>query len=195
MTMVWKIIITAVASIAIVGGSTYYVMERQISTIKSGNDVKISDLNNQLSDITKELATAKKKAATATATPAATTTTPAVTPTTGTSTSTVALATDSNGIKIGTVTINTADVANIQAGVDAGSQPWRLDPLQVAQAECGDYGFTQTDANGFTIISQAASAGTAEISAKHNSKSYEIDVEKPTPGDGKIYVTSAIKAL
>ena len=88
-----------------------------------------------------------------------------------------------------------ADVANVQAGVDAGGQPWRLDPLQLAQGDAIGYGFILADANNFTIISQAASAGTASIAAKHNGKSYEIDVIKPTPGDGKVYVISKIASL
>lgn len=104
------------------------------------------------------------------------------------------LTTDSNGIKIGTVTIDNEAIAKLQAAVDGGSQPWRLEPLDTAKAEALTYGFTSTDANTFVIASQAASAGMAEVTAIHNSKNYTISLIKPVPGDGKIWTISAIRA-
>jgi hypothetical protein len=81
MTTAGKIIITALVSIIVVGGGTYYLMQRQIDSVKSDNNAKVSDLSDQISNLGKQLSDAKSAAqttATATTTTPATATTPAI---------------------------------------------------------------------------------------------------------------------
>ncbi len=44
-------------------------------------------------------------------------------------------------IKIGTAQINKKAAIELQAGVDNGHEPWRLDPVMVMNAELSNYGF------------------------------------------------------
>ncbi len=97
--------------------------------------------------------------------------------------------------------------ADLQQAVDEGHQPWRLDPLSVAEADgVGFYGFlTPCERAGggetgqaiscdtFTLISQAASAGVAEVEVIHNGKVYLIELIKPIPGDGKIWMVKEVR--
>jgi len=94
--------------------------------------------------------------------------------------------------------------ADLQQAVDEGHQPWRLDPLSVAEADgVGLHGFlTPCERTGdgatipcdnFTLISQAASAGVAEVEVTHDSKVYLIELVKPIPGSGKIWMIKEVK--
>lgn len=115
--------------------------------------------------------------------------------------------------------------ADLQQAVDEGHQPWRFDPLWVAEADnvlvlgdnkfrtpCGGFGSDNSGkdfSNGtgkligesgsvtycdvFTLISVAASAGVAEAEVVHDGKIYIIDLIKPVPGDGKIWIIKEIR--
>jgi len=94
----------------------------------------------------------------------------------------------------------------LQQAVDEGHQPWRLDPLSVAEADgVGSYGFLTpcgqagggepgrvVSCDAFTL-SQVASAGVAEVEVAHNGKVYLIELIKPIPGDGKIWMVQEVK--
>jgi hypothetical protein len=70
MSTFWKIFISVVVTIAVVGGGTFYLMEKQIDSVRSDNQSKMDDLNKQIAGL--------KSTTSTTATPA-TTTTPATT--------------------------------------------------------------------------------------------------------------------
>lgn len=110
------------------------------------------------------------------------------------SASSTVMVVDSNGIKVGSVAIDNNEIATLQAQVDSGHQPWRLDALSVAQADALAYGSVSSDADVFFILSQSSSTGVTEIVAKHNSKSYKIKIIKPVLGDNKIWTISAVTA-
>jgi hypothetical protein len=111
----------------------------------------------------------------------------------------------------------------LQQAVDEGLQPWRLDPLWVAEADhslvstisfrepCGGYGLSNSGvdkSNGtgklvsetgtvtycdvYSIVSQNASAGVAQAKVIHDGRTYFIDLIKPIPGDGKIWMIQSI---
>jgi len=68
MSTFWKIFITVIVSIAIAGGGTFYLMQRQGDSIRNDNLAKIDDLNKQIIDVNKQLADAKKTTTAATTT-------------------------------------------------------------------------------------------------------------------------------
>ena len=79
----------------------------------------------------------------------------------------------------------------LQQAVDEGHQPWRLDVLMVAKAEAAAFhGFSFEDT--FTLLSQNASASVAEVQVKHNDKTFIIELIKPIPGPGKIWMINKI---
>ncbi|MCX6812461.1 MAG: hypothetical protein NTW79_02470 [Candidatus Berkelbacteria bacterium] len=51
MKMFWKILIAVVLTIAVVGGGTYYYMQRKLTNDKNNLQSQINDLNKQISDI------------------------------------------------------------------------------------------------------------------------------------------------
>lgn len=44
----WKVFISIIITIAVVGGGTFYVMQRQINSIRSDNQTRVDDLNKQI---------------------------------------------------------------------------------------------------------------------------------------------------
>lgn len=74
MSTFWKIFITAAVSVVVVGGGTFYVMQRQINNIRSDNQAKIDGLNKQIAGMKSTKSTTTTPSAAATTTPAATTT-------------------------------------------------------------------------------------------------------------------------
>lgn len=67
------------------------------------------------------------------------------------------------------------EVAKVQANVNAGNQPWRTDPMQVTQADSGEFGFTVIDQ--FELIE--TTTNSSKIRAKHQGANYIIELNKP----------------
>lgn len=65
MSTFWKVFISVVATIIVIGGGVYYVMQRQIDSIRNDNLKQIDDLNKQIKTL--------KPTTSATTTPATTT--------------------------------------------------------------------------------------------------------------------------
>lgn len=97
------------------------------------------------------------------------------------------------GIKTGKITIDYQQVKTLQASVDQGSQPWRLNPESVVRAEIGQYDFTQSDLSSLKLTLHAASAAVNEYEITHNGKTYTITVIQAVPGSGQIWVISSIE--
>jgi hypothetical protein len=94
------------------------------------------------------------------------------------------------------VTIDSQDTAAMQASVDQGHQPWRLDPLEVARADSGQYGFDR-DADAFVLLSKeyAEGPGTylADVRATHGGVNYLIRLIQPEKqGESGIWVINSI---
>lgn len=103
------------------------------------------------------------------------------------------------------ISYSATSTVDLQQAVDEGHQPWRLSPLLAAEATsgvspsgiasaCDQSGNREapTPCDIFTLTSQAASAGTAEVQAKHDGKTYLIELVQPIPGEGKIWMVSKV---
>ena len=80
--------------------------------------------------------------------------------------------------KDGDITIGQITPSNstqIQDNVDQGNQPWRTDPLQVAEADGGDYGFTLSDQYNFLGTTDSV----AKVRVGHQGKNYIIELTQP----------------
>ncbi len=71
MSNFWKIFISVVVTIVIVGGGVFYVMQKQIDSVRADNQVKMDDLNKQIASLK---STAKAPVVSSSATPATTAT-------------------------------------------------------------------------------------------------------------------------
>ncbi len=83
-----------------------------------------------------------------------------------------------------------------QASVDGGHQPWRLDPVAVAAAESGQYGFDTTN-DAFVLknkeFNDSAGTWTAQVTATHSGYNYTIHFIQPeTQGDTGIWWLQSI---
>jgi hypothetical protein len=77
----------------------------------------------------------------------------------------------------------------LQRAVDAGDEPWRLDPLEAARADATSFGFAPTD----PMHLVETSAGYARVQADHAGARYEIRVVQPARlGRLGIWVVSKI---
>lgn len=94
-------------------------------------------------------------------------------------------------VKVGKIEINDTKATELQEAVDSGQQPWRLDPLMVAEAEATQYGFDESDS--FILEQTMASAGVAKVEATHNGETYTVTLIQPTQGDGKIWMMRKIE--
>jgi hypothetical protein len=80
--------------------------------------------------------------------------------------------------KAGDGTVRPQDVAAAreqQRSVDAGDQPWRLDPLQAAQADAIGLGLAASDS--FHVVS--VEAGTARVRVRDRGVDYDIHLVQP----------------
>ncbi len=95
----------------------------------------------------------------------------------------------------GDVGIRPADVASarqLQRAVDAGDEPWRLDPLEAARADAVALGLSATDP--FQLVS--ADAGVARVRAHHGQASYDIRVVQPARlGPTGIWVVERVSRI
>jgi hypothetical protein len=83
----------------------------------------------------------------------------------------------------GPANINRAQLEQIQATVDQGHQPWRLDPQMVAMAEGTSFGFDK-DKDTFTLVSkidhgQLSGTGEALVEVVHKGITYQIFLLQP----------------
>ena len=80
----------------------------------------------------------------------------------------------------------------IQTSVDEGHQPWRLDPVQTAQAEVPTT-FSITNYDEFKLISKDLQKGEAKINVVHDKITYEILMVQPIrKGDSGIWATKQV---
>lgn len=100
-------------------------------------------------------------------------------------------------IKTGSIEpLSRPDLQALQDFVDEGHQPWRLDPLLVAQFDGRNkYGFESTDE--FSLLSERFGeyAGTylADVEVKHDDQTYDILLIQPIKiGEGGIWSISSI---
>ena len=73
---------------------------------------------------------------------------------------------------------DTALARRLQEAVDAGHEPWRVDPLAVARASAGTLGFTDGD------VFELASQGPAQavVRANHAAEAYQLRLIQPVRG-------------
>jgi len=80
----------------------------------------------------------------------------------------------------------------LQHAVDAGDQPWRLDPLEVARADGTVPGFAATDP--MQLADQKT--GSARVRAQHAGASYDIQVLQPARlGPSGIWVVESVRPV
>ena len=84
----------------------------------------------------------------------------------------------SGGVVTGAGLADTALARRLQEAVDAGHEPWRLDPLAVARASAGTLEFTDGDA--FDLVSQGPSQ--AVVRANHAAEAYQLRLIQPARG-------------
>jgi len=101
--------------------------------------------------------------------------------------------TENEDIILGKINVDENAIKELQESVDSGHQPWRLEPLMVAQAEDLGYGFSENDE--FILKTTAASAATAEIEVIHNNEKYLIKLIQVVPGEGQIWTIYEIKKI
>jgi hypothetical protein len=91
--------------------------------------------------------------------------------------------------------VGLADLATtlpVQRAVDAGDQPWRLDPLEVARADGTVLGFAATDP--MQLIDEKP--GSAQVRAQHAGASYDIQLVQPARlGVSGIWVVEAVRPV
>jgi|GEM_PF-3303022 len=101
-------------------------------------------------------------------------------------------------IVTGPAEMNRNQLEQIQAIVDQGQQPWRLDPQAVAQAEGGVFGFNKAS-DVFTLVTkldvgQLSGTGEALVEVAHNGTTYQIFLIQPIkPGQGGIWTVSLVR--
>ena len=105
-------------------------------------------------------------------------------------TSTNSQATTKDGdITVGQITPSNS--AQIQDNVDKGNQPWRTDPVQVAQADGGDYGFTLSDQYDFLGTTNSV----AKVRINHQGKNFIVELIQPEKkSSGGIWAINKIYA-
>jgi hypothetical protein len=91
--------------------------------------------------------------------------------------------------------VNLGDLAAaqpFQRAVDAGDEPWRLDPLEAARADAAVLGFDAHD----PMQLVEATRGSALVRAQHAGASYEIHLIQPARlGPTGIWVVEAVGRL
>lgn len=114
--------------------------------------------------------------------------------------------TDANKIKAGQVlvvpknnqvnfTVNSAKAAELQKAADTGKYAFRLSALDTAKSDSPSvYGLATTDT--FKETKVDATAGSATITATHESKIYDIKLTQPaTKGEKGIWAIESIKPV
>ncbi|HLN64917.1 MAG TPA: hypothetical protein VK464_25630 [Symbiobacteriaceae bacterium] len=100
-------------------------------------------------------------------------------------------------VKTGTVPIDLRAMKNLQAQVDQGHQPWRLDPLQVAMAEGRQYGLDPAAGDKFVMlapVTQGKPSGQARVEVRHGGQVYVVELIQPNgPSPTGIWTINAIR--
>jgi len=93
--------------------------------------------------------------------------------------------------------LDEAKMKEIQELVDLGSQPWRLDPVEVVKADIpANYGFTALDV--YNLIKKDDTQGEAEVEVEKTSANkkttYKVSLVQPVKkGEKGIWAISSIK--
>lgn len=86
--------------------------------------------------------------------------------------------------------VDPAAAQSVQGAVDAGDQPWRLDPLEVARADARAFGISPGDP--MQLVHEEA--GAALVRCQHAGKTYEIELKQPARlGPSGIWVVTTIR--
>lgn len=89
----------------------------------------------------------------------------------------------------------------IQGQVDAGHQPWRLDPVQVATEEDQRYGLDPAAGDRFervrTVdVGEGSGTGEAYVEVTHGGRRYVVQLIQPNgPGPHSIWTINSIRAI
>lgn len=99
-------------------------------------------------------------------------------------------------VKLGPTAMDINELKAFQNAVNSGKDPWRLNPVEVAQKEGPQFGFKDTD--GFTLVSftekgKNSGAGEAVVRARHQGVYYQIQLIQPVyHGQGGIWTITNI---
>ncbi|HEY4509697.1 MAG TPA: hypothetical protein VJC15_01780 [Candidatus Paceibacterota bacterium] len=101
-------------------------------------------------------------------------------------------------IKTGAIQIDYVSFEELQRQVDQGHQPWRLDPLLVAESEVLQYGFTAEDIQTLSFppyseVDLGTQITKLEGRITHEGKTYLITIGQPFVGKGKIWTILGIR--
>jgi hypothetical protein len=107
-------------------------------------------------------------------------------------------ATAPDDVKLGPVTIDPAQMKQLQEAADNGHQPWRLDPVQVAMEEGQALGFTPAGGDQFRLVSKVdvgtgSGTGEAVVEVIHGGVLYRIQLIQPNgPRLGSIWTINSV---
>lgn len=170
-----RIIVLILVVGAISAGAYYYVRssrnkasEDQSKMVQQNNNATSGDQNNQTQNAENDQVNTDQSS----------------------NTSTNSQATTKDGdITVGQITPSNS--SQIQDNVNKGNQPWRTDPVQVAEADGGDYGFTLSDQYDFLGTTDSV----AKVRVNHQGKNYVIELIQPEKkGIGGIWAIKKIYA-
>ncbi len=86
--------------------------------------------------------------------------------------------------------VDTASAQTVQHAVDAGDQPWRLDPVEVARADTAAFGFSPADP--MQLIDREI--GSAHVRAQHAGNTYDIQLIQPARlGSSGVWVVTSVQ--
>lgn len=86
------------------------------------------------------------------------------------------------GVKLGEAVIDAKEMQALQASVDNGHQPWRLDPQQVALQEGALFGLDPARGVRFQLIDRGEAR--AVIEAEANGQRYQLILIQPVKAGG-----------
>ncbi len=82
------------------------------------------------------------------------------------------------------------DLSSVQAAVNSGDQPWRLDPVAVVHAQAATLGLSSSD----PVRLMRQGDGEAVVRAEHASHSYDIQLSQPAgAGAHGIWVVDSMR--
>ena len=99
-------------------------------------------------------------------------------------------------VQVGPAAMDLKVLKGIQDAVNKGKEPWRLNPVEVAQKEGPQFGFYSND--GFTLVSftekgKYSGTGEALVRSRHQGVYYQIQLIQPVyHGQGGIWAITNI---
>ena len=103
-------------------------------------------------------------------------------------------------VYVGSVELDMEELQQLQAAVDQGHQPWRLDPLEVARDEGEELGFDPAN-DVYELLSlvemgEGSGTGEAEVLVIHGEHLYIIHLIQPVrPGLGGIWTINDVREV